>query len=79
MQRLSQVQAGNLINQAWNDVRKYHLSKFGFGQSLFNLLPTDICHHIVGTDMDFFHQANDEKALEMFYSNCVNVEENCDE
>lgn len=46
-----------------------------FGQTLWNLLPNEVCSQHVGSYQDFFHERDAEKAERIFFDFYVKTEE----
>jgi len=71
MKLLSIEEADKLICKAWQDVHKYGLGQYRFGQSLSNLLPNCINEHLLYTENDFYYCIDSDKVTELFYKHCV--------
>ena len=69
--KLTQVQAQELIAEAWKMVEEGKAYKYRFGQALFNLTPAKLSTRLVTTDQDFFYDKDTEVVLDKFYRNCV--------
>lgn len=82
MRKLTQQEAKELIRQAWLDVEKYGYGSYRFGQSVHNLIPTEISKQYeiwidsptgrkifngYVKDVDFYYEQNCDIVLEKFF------------
>ena len=77
--KLNQIQAAELVKQAWLDVEKYGMGSYRFGQSLWNRIPMRILSQYVDigevsgypcgykTEVDFFYIRDSDVVMEKFY------------
>lgn len=69
--KLTQVQAQELIAEAWKMVEEGKAYHYRFGQALFNLTDGKLINRLVTTDQDFFYDKDTAVVLDKFYRNCV--------
>lgn len=88
MNKLTQQEAQDLIQKAWQMVTEHHLGGYRFGQALWNLIHNDLQEPYalwvdtsIGRifegyqkDVDFFYWQDSDKVTETFYK--YFVEEN---
>lgn len=72
MNKLTQQEASDLIQKAWQEVSKYTLGSYRFGQALWNLIPNKLSleYFRVGYgygNVDFFYEPDSDIATEKFY------------
>lgn len=82
MQKLTNLEAQDLIKKAWEGVSQRNLGQYRFGQSLWNLIPNEILKQYwkdspFGVDsgwvreVDFFYERDADIALAKFYQHFV--------
>lgn len=64
--------AALLVIAARKEVKQH--SHLRFGQALFNLLPNEVYAYFTGTKNDFFYWTDEEKVLQVFWTEYVNHE-----
>lgn len=72
MNKLTQQEASDLIQKAWQEVSNYTLGSYRFGQVLWNLIPDklSLAYWQVGYgygSVDFFYEPDSNIATEKFY------------
>lgn len=72
MNKLTQQEASDLIQKAWQEVSKHTLGSYRFGQALWDLIPNELSlgYWQVGygyDGVDFFYEPNSNIATEKFY------------
>lgn len=64
--------AALLVMAARKEAKQYpHLR---FGQALFNMLPNEVYAYFTGTKNDFFYWTDEEKVLQVFWTEYVSNE-----
>lgn len=78
MNKLTQQEAKDLVEQAWEEVFRHNLGSYRFGQVLWSLIPDEL-HSSVFTDTeeilgwtkkvsaDFYYEPDSNIATEKFY------------
>ena len=72
MKKLTQQEASDLIQKAWQEVAEYTLGSYRFGQALWNLIPNELSLEYWQEgygygDVDFFYEPDSNIAAENFY------------
>lgn len=74
MKKLTQQEASDLIQKAWEEVSRHTLGSYRFGQVLYNLLPEDmhsfwrnISADNFYCEPDFYYEPDSNIATEKFY------------
>lgn len=69
MKKLTKQEALELLNEVY--AYCYTLKGYRLGQAIFNLLPQEIYNKFVDTDNDFFYWTDEEKVLQVFWTEYV--------
>lgn len=71
--KLSGLDLHNIFVQVWDQMREE--PSYRLGQSVFNLLPQELCRLITRTELDFFYWTNNDKVIECLYNNFLRLGE----
>lgn len=68
--KLTNDRANTIVREA----RKMVKANPGYrlGQAIWNLLPLELNHLMTATPLDFFHNRDEDRVLDLFYSNFTN-------